>query len=233
MKSEITFLKRGLYRIAGRPLPVPHFAQIEITNICNLTCEKCVRNHIKGLKFEHIAYDKFINIVDRLAGVHTIGLTGFGEPLTYPKIFDAIRYCKERGFEVQFTSNGLLLSDEKIKKLIESDIDIVSFSVDSIADDHPLHQNAKALPKIERLIQARDELGRRNPKVAIQSVMVKGHESNMEEVIRWAGKRDVFRMNISRLNLNTSTHSERLSWQDEKELFKKFEDYRKKIWHSD
>lgn len=222
------FIKRGFYRLAGKPLAVPHFAQIEITNICNLNCKKCVRRYIEGLKFEHIEFEVFQNIVDKLKGVHTIGLTGFGEPLCYPQIFDAIKYCKNKGFEVQFTSNGLLLNEKKIQTLMESGLDHITFSVDSVDNGHPMHQNYKALPLIEKLIKVRDACHSITPRVTLQAVLIKGFEKDLFDVIDWATKRNVFRVNISRLNLNTAEPGERLSPHEEKEIFKKFQQYRKR-----
>ena len=68
-----------------------------------------------------------------------LDIFGLGEPLLDPMIFDRIKYVKDKGFpqSVGFSTNADLLSPEKQKKLLESGLDIVIFSIDGInAETH-------------------------------------------------------------------------------------------------
>jgi len=94
-----------LKRIIHKPTRYPHFVQLDITNACNLTCGMCPIHHV-GIEKTHIDYQMFKKIVDKLDGVKEISLVGLGEPLTHPRIIDAIKYCKSKGMIVKITSNG-------------------------------------------------------------------------------------------------------------------------------
>ena len=106
MKNSVgEALGRILYMIPDYPSQ----AQIEITNRCNLTCKMCPRDYFNLLK-EDMPLETFKKIVDRLENITLLTLTGWGEPLVHPHIFEMITYCKERSHKVKLTTNGTLLT---------------------------------------------------------------------------------------------------------------------------
>ena len=94
----------------------PRQVQIEITNRCNMDCPMCPRE-VLDIELEHMDWDKFITVVDKLTERESITLTGWGEPFLHPRIFDMIAYCKERGHRVMITSNGLFSNELIVKKV--------------------------------------------------------------------------------------------------------------------
>lgn len=79
----------------------------------------------------------FRRIVDDASsiGIRLVNLNIYGEPLLDSMLFERVVYCKDKGMEVQFTSNGTLLDEEKIRKLVDSRIDRVYFSFDGGSKD--------------------------------------------------------------------------------------------------
>ena len=75
------FFGRLVYRVPIMPV----FAQIEITNSCNLNCKMCPREFLK-VPYKHMDYGLYKKIVDNLSGVYQVTLTGWGEPFYYDKI---------------------------------------------------------------------------------------------------------------------------------------------------
>lgn len=213
------------------PTNLPYFIQLDVTTFCNLSCEMCPRRHVNQ-EITHINFEKFKKIVDRLKGVEEISLTGLGEPLTYPRIYDAVRYCKSKGLCVKITTNGLLLDkDEKLKELILSGLDTISFSIESIEDsnnDGKSHRNSKTVQHIERLIELKRELAFSTPKIAIQSVLIKNKEQDIYKIIEWGAQHDIDRINVLRMTLYFDTGLERPSRKEEKKIFKEFTRLRKK-----
>lgn len=69
------------YRIPGRPRQV----QLEVTNRCNLDCPMCPRE-VMDIELEHMEWDTFRQVVDKLHGDEDITLTGWGEPFLHPRI---------------------------------------------------------------------------------------------------------------------------------------------------
>lgn len=207
---------------------MPRSAQIEITNLCNLKCKMCFR-HFLDLDIKHMDIALFKQIVDSLEGVEVITPSGYGEPLCHPDILEAIAYCKSKGHTARITSNGLLLKDDDaIRALVETGLDAISFSVEDIKGENEIgHPNHKALKNISRLVEVRDAMGASTPVVTLQTLMLKGKEQDVLDIIDWAVGNGIERVNVARFELNTLQDVERLSIEEEKSLFRKFDALRK------
>jgi len=211
------------------PAAMPNYAQIAITNICNLNCKMCFRHFLK-LDIKHMDFDVFRKVVDSLKGVTTLAITGYGEPLTHPRFFDAVQYAKERGFEVQTTSNGLLLGNgDNRNQLISSGLDAISFSVESIHEENDIaHPNRAALDHIRGLVEKKRELNISTPSITLQTLMLKDREQDLFDIIEWGALTGVDRINVARFELNTLETVKRPSKAEEKEIFKEFSRLRKR-----
>lgn len=214
------------------PRPTPKSVQIDITTVCNFKCKMCPIHFVKQ-ESKHIDFEVFTRIVDKLEGVEEVSLVGLGEPFANPELLDAVRYCKDKGMTVKTTSNGVLLNtDEKLKDIIDSGLDVISFSVDNltrkggIAEGHP---EGAGVRNIERLIELRNELGSVTPKVVIQSVYQKEMEEDMIEVIRWADRIGAHRMNVLRMHMYFDTGVDRPDMDEEKVFYKRLAGLRKEL----
>lgn len=84
---------------------------IEITNICNLSCSFCAKNNRKP---EFMSKENFIEILNKIKEyTNYIYLHVMGEPLLHPNINEFIEIASEKGFQVNLTTNGTLLSHLK------------------------------------------------------------------------------------------------------------------------
>jgi MoaA/NifB/PqqE/SkfB family radical SAM enzyme len=105
----------------------PRHLFIETTASCNLTCEYCPREKIKN----HMDFELFKRIIDeaKAYGPRSFSLHLFGEPLLYPRIWDAIRYIKSANKKniVLLTSNGTLFN-RYIDEITESNVDKLIWS---------------------------------------------------------------------------------------------------------
>lgn len=103
---------------------------IEIINICNLKCSFCpatTRN--PGV----MSIEKFCYILDQIKG-HTeyLYLHIKGEPLLHPELSSILDICCDKGFKVNITTNGFLISSVKEILFEKSAIRQISFSIQSI-----------------------------------------------------------------------------------------------------
>ena len=211
------FLGRLSYIIPKNPA----FAQIEITNSCNLNCKMCPRAFLK-VPYKHMDFLVYKNIINKLKGVYQVTLTGWGEPFYYDKIFDCIKYAKKKGLKVKLTTNGILLNDKKIKRIFESELDEITFSLDHIKGDPDFgHPNNSALRNIKKIIHIRDEQDLEKPKVVLQPTMHAKKSKNIFDVIRWGAHVGADRINIARLDLRFDPNLQRASEIEEKKLFKR------------
>jgi len=66
---------------------------------------------------------------------------GLGEPLLYSNIFKVIKRIKKKGIKVILVTNGILLNQKNINNILESQVDEVSISLNSINKKSYLKMN--------------------------------------------------------------------------------------------
>ena len=194
---------------------LPYQAQIEVTNKCNIDCAMCPRKDM-GVEYEHMDFEIFKKIIEKLDGVRSITLTGWGEPFIHPNIFDMINICKQKGFQVQLTTNGIFLSEATTEKIITSGVDSVSFSIDTLNGNSEFgHENNEARENVKKLLKTRKN---KKPKVTLQSTIQKNGEQEIYKIIQWGASIGVDRVNLGRLDQRFDSDLPRPSCKEENEI---------------
>jgi len=110
-------------------------------------------------------------------GIPIFRPTGFGEPLLYPKILDAIKYAKSKKIRfVLLTTNGILLNKQKALKLMSTGVDKVTFSDESINEKQYSALRGKRefktlLENIRYLKNLRDKSKQKKPVIAVRTII--------------------------------------------------------------
>ncbi len=111
-------------------------ATIMLTNRCNLKCVMC------GLWREpdserELNTDEWIKVLTDLKseGIKNVHLSG-GEPLLLRDIGSIIEWASNNGFVVGMTTNGTLLTEERLNVLLKSGIRSIAVSVDALDDGY-------------------------------------------------------------------------------------------------
>ncbi len=229
LNKNVRLAAPTLRKLLHIPEQVPRFAQISFTNYCNLSCKMCIRNYI-DVEHRHMRWNDFKRVIDKLDGVEQISLAGMGESLTHPRFFDAVKYCKERGFRVQLTTNALLLGKSgMMEALIQSEMDNISFSIESVDNNHNMgHGNAEVVTNIERFIDLKRTLGSKTPKVILQPILFSDRVKDVYDIIKWGAEKGVDRINVVRVDLRFVPNMRRPSMSEEKQIFQEFKKLRKK-----
>ncbi|MDH4182699.1 MAG: radical SAM protein [Nitrospinota bacterium] len=184
------------------PLDFPNRITLELTNACNLSCGFCPR-HLMEKNLGYMDEELFIKAIDEMAENLPVALVPFfrGEPLLHPKFLRLIKYAKERGVgPIQLTTNGMLLDEEKAAGLVDSGVDFVSFSLDTVdAEEYeknrPGANYERVTANVERFIKMRNAAGRGAPQVQVSSVATEiFRKSKAEFVEKWIGKADRVRI---------------------------------------
>jgi len=118
--------------------------QIEVTNSCNFNCVMCPRSRQRRRQ-RHMDFAVYTRAVDEIAGedlARRIGLHVLGEPMLYPRLFDAIEYAKSRGLAVELTTNGSLLDGDALRRLAELKLDRLAISLVTCSAAEHLHRRA-------------------------------------------------------------------------------------------
>jgi len=97
---------------------------VELSNYCQLKCIFCPKQYGHREK-GRMNLDTFTSLAEQIKAHDSqfpnvrIALHGIGEPLLSPILFDALAYLDKLGFKtIDFSTNGILLTDETIKKLM-------------------------------------------------------------------------------------------------------------------
>ncbi len=105
-------------------------AYVEITNVCNLSCDFCI-----GHKRAHhyMSPDDFALVLKKLdKRVKYLYLHLMGEPLTHPKLEELLSLADGYDFKIMLTTNGTLLQKQRealfsCRKLYKISISLHSF----------------------------------------------------------------------------------------------------------
>jgi len=117
----------------------PFFVNVDVTRRCNLRCVGCrfhsplldkpdpsdredLQDMPLGL-FEGLCRDL------REMGTKTITITGEGEPFLHPSLCDMTSAAKGMGFRVTLVTNGTLLDEANIERIIEARLDTLRVSL--------------------------------------------------------------------------------------------------------
>src|SRR5437588_857370 len=130
MAVDWRFILTGAKRVFdSRPM----YAQVVVTDDCNLTCAYC-DEYTPGAPIIPLAeLKKRIDKLDEL-GVQVYDFLG-GETLMHPDIAELIKHAKsKRGGSNLATiiTNGFLLTEKGIRALNEAGLDFMQVSVDSL-----------------------------------------------------------------------------------------------------
>lgn len=108
----------------------PKYILIESTGKCNLTCPMCPRELV-DFEPADIPLPLFEKVIDGSKDfLEFVVPYGGGEPMLNPRIFDMVRFCRERGLRVGFSTNGTMNNPERNRKLLESGLDYIIFAFD-------------------------------------------------------------------------------------------------------
>jgi MoaA/NifB/PqqE/SkfB family radical SAM enzyme len=123
--------KRDLYRLPWSMNDNP-IAWIEVTDICNIHCEGCYRQHMTGHKSLEQLKEEVIFFM-RWRNPDNFSIAG-GEPLIHPNIIELVAFIAEQGVKPVILTNGMTLTPELLHKLKQAGLAGFTVHIDS-------HQN--------------------------------------------------------------------------------------------
>lgn len=142
---------------------------IGLSYLCNAVCPSCpytnsdIRLDYKDRLF--MQEDTFKTIADQCGEYGAwVRVSGGGEPMLHPQAVELMEYAKSKNAKVGLITNGSRFSEESTRKLLESGVDMIEFSVDA-ADPVTYHRVRAGLQwhtllyNVKRMISMRNQLG--------------------------------------------------------------------------
>jgi len=112
---------------------LPLEIQLEVTTHCNIQCLMCPRSSFVATP-RHMPHDFLSNIFSFFPSVLRVVPFGGGEPLLYPHFIELVEAAKRCEAEVYFNTNGTMLTKDIARRLVDLDVDRISFSVDGATE---------------------------------------------------------------------------------------------------
>jgi MoaA/NifB/PqqE/SkfB family radical SAM enzyme len=123
--------KRDLYRFPWSMNDNP-IAWLEVTDICNIHCEGCYRQHMTGHKTLEQVKEEVL-FFKQWRNPDNVSIAG-GEPLIYPHIVELVAFIHEQGIKPIVLTNAKALTPELLRELKRAGLAGFTIHIDS-------HQN--------------------------------------------------------------------------------------------
>ncbi len=147
-EAKFKILFKQLYKAAAIPASYvfkrsfcgPVHGVFVVNYECNQRCKMCdlynrpARYNDSGIK--KLTTEEMLKVIDDFADIGTsgIGFTG-GEPILRSDIYELIKQAKKRMLLTHLSSNGMAINSEVARKLINSGLDAIGFSLDGATQE--------------------------------------------------------------------------------------------------
>ena len=179
--------------------------QIESAIACNLRCVMCPWRKItknvenRGLMSQAI----WESIRPHLSDIKSIDFTGGGEPLLQPKLAEWIAEANAAGCETGFLSNGLLLIEERLQRILDAGVNWICISMDGA--DAGMYESIRIGSNFERVCEnvaniAELRSGNR-PRTMINFVLMDMNFHQVEDIVRLAVRLGVDQLNFKQCDV--------------------------------
>jgi len=157
----------------------------EITYRCNLRCEHCYNAENLGCGEDEMKTPDVIKALDELKffGVEKLKIGG-GEPMMRPDLFDIYAHARELGFEVSYSTNGILVR-QNLNKIIEYGVSKMQVSIDGIEEEHDRQRKRPGLFKIAA--DAVRALADHGVKVNVATTMTRQNRKSLSALVELCG----------------------------------------------
>lgn len=221
LKKTISFckslLKENIQKVViffatKNPQPFARISQVHlhITDECVLKCKMCnIWKIPKSQQQKPLTFAQAKIILDKLYqwnGPFFLTFTG-GETFLDPDLPDIIKYAHSLGLKTSVNTNGVLIQEKLAKKIINSGINTVFFSIDGLETEHDSIRGVpgtfhKALNAIHQL----QRLRKNSPLIYINTVISNNNIEQLPQLIQLARKEKLDGINFQAIMPNFSSH---------------------------
>jgi radical SAM protein with 4Fe4S-binding SPASM domain len=172
---------------------------LETANSCNLNCVFCaIRGKVpRPSGVSSIMQPEIMRKVEPfLAGMASISLHGFGEPLLNRYLIPAAAEAVDYKAQVDFFTNGMLLSEANIKALVAKQVPsfTVSVSTSDPAQYEKLYEKGKfdrLRKNLRMLLEEKERQGKSLPHVTFNTIAMRDTLPHLPELVLFAAEHGV------------------------------------------
>jgi len=171
-----------------RCLNPPYLVYFSVTYRCNARCTTCLRWQNTDTSGE-LSLDECKSLASELhrwAGPCNISFTG-GEPFKKQDFFELLRYVNSLGLCTNVSSNGIVFDTGACERIIESGLDSIVFSLNSIEPE--LHNRYKGTPGLHQKITAAIAYlnkKKKRPRIGVLCLITNENYRSLDDFAQWA-----------------------------------------------
>ena len=173
----------------------PSLISWNLTRMCNLRCPHCYMDG--GRKAENeLSSSECLGLIDEMnaLGTEMLILTG-GEPLLRKDIYDIARYASGLGIWVVMGTNGVLVTDEVVARMIECGVQGVAISIDSV--DPAKHDQFRGGPDAwKHSVRALDICRANGLQVLVQTTVMDMNYAEIQKLLAFAREKGAWSFNL-------------------------------------
>jgi MoaA/NifB/PqqE/SkfB family radical SAM enzyme len=170
----------------------PEIVSMTMTSRCNLRCVMCDHG-IRNVKKEDFKPDLVDMAGDFIASASLVALTGLGEPMLSDLFWNILQKFPvypepvDSQFFLSFNSNGTLLNERNIERVLQSRVRKIRISLDSA--DGELYRKIRGtdlvpiVDGVRALVRERNAMGRIFPKIGVEMTLMRANLGGVCDMI--------------------------------------------------
>lgn len=201
----------------------PVLLEICTTTICNINppCVQCWKHVDPNLGYlnkdaKHMSREVLRELAPYISLAQKVSLHGIGEPLACPYLFE--EFHENNNSRVGFVSNGLLLNESAIRKVIECGISFIDFSLDAVTPEiyRKIRHNDFSVINYNllKLQEAKRNYGVSHPEIFLNMCLMRENISDIPNMIRYA--KDIGAVHVHLFHMNKGADY-KFDWFDYRE----------------
>ena len=194
---------RGLW--VSKPPRFQHL-QVEVTTRCDLPgCLMCPRRAWPERWLNHdLSWQNFERLIPALKLFTHVHLSGWGEPLLHPRLWDMAQAARSQGCTVSLTTNGMNLTEAMQVQVLEH-LDMVAVSLDGARAEtferlRPGADFQRVTQQVAALCSRKRSLGRQRPEVVLLFMKMRPNVAELPDLLQLAAELGVDRVNATNLD---------------------------------
>lgn len=177
-----------------------HTLFFEVTSRCNALCDHC-GSRCTASKRDELSPDTFKKVLDNVAenfGTKAImlNITG-GEPIMRKDLFEITGHANKLGFKWGLVTNGMLITDDVIEKMKETNMSTITISLDGMKKTHEEFRHVPG--SFNKIVTAIEKLKSENfvEHIQVTFIATKNNISELPEVYRFLSNLGIDSLRIS------------------------------------
>ncbi|MGC8719897.1 MAG: radical SAM/SPASM domain-containing protein [Thermodesulforhabdaceae bacterium] len=197
--------------------------QIEVSSLCQASCIYCPHTAYRKLwKGRLISKELFEKLVPMFSRADLVFLQGWGEPFLHPDFFDFVHRAKDQETLVGTTTNGMLITKDTARRIVDSALDIISFSLAASSSKNDVVRQGTSIDHVLKAMEwvrnEREKQGVLKPRIHVSYLLLKSLASELEDLPELVSKAGAEKIVISTLSLIPDADLEKEAFSSPVEL---------------